>query len=76
MLSLGGVVVTVASTAVLNATTTVVAGAPQNSATGVYLYVLIAGVLFAVATVTAWVLVQKRFAPPQEPGRRGRHARV
>ncbi|TQM43665.1 MFS transporter [Pseudonocardia cypriaca] len=76
MLSLGGVVVTVASTAVLNATATVVDGAPQNSATGVYLYVLIAGVLFALATVTAWVLVRKRFAAGRAPGSRGRHARV
>jgi MFS family permease len=76
MLSVGGVVVTVASTAVLNATATVVDGAPQNSAIGVYLYVLIAGVLFVLATVTATVLARKRFAPRQTPVARGRHARV
>jgi MFS family permease len=60
MLSLGGVVVTVASTAVLNATATVVGGTQQNTATGVYLYVLISGILFAVSTVTAAVLVRSR----------------
>jgi MFS family permease len=76
MLSLGGVVVTVASTAVLNATATEVDGAPRNSATGVYLYVLIAGMLFLLATVTATALVRKRFAPRQTPMKRGRHARV
>jgi MFS family permease len=77
MLSLGGVVVTVASTAVLNATTTsVVGGATQNSATGVYLYVLIAGLLFALATVTATVLARSGFAPRPTPVKRGRHARV
>jgi MFS family permease len=76
MLSLGGVVVTVASTAVLNATATEVAGAPQNSATGVYLYVLIGGILFALATVTATVLVRQRYSPRPTPVKRGRHARV
>jgi MFS family permease len=60
MLSLGGVVVTVASTAVLNATATEVGGTQQNTATGVYLYVLISGILFAVSTVTAAVLVRSR----------------
>jgi MFS family permease len=67
MLAVGGAVVTVAGTAVLNATTTDVAGAPQNSATGVYLYVLIGGILFALATVTATVLARNRFAPRQTP---------
>jgi MFS family permease len=62
MLAIGGVVVSVAGSAVLNATATEVEGAPQNSATGVYLYVLIAGVLFVLAAVMA-VLVRKRFAP-------------
>jgi MFS family permease len=76
MLSVGGVVVTVAGAAVLNATTTEVGGAPQNTATGVYLYVLVAGMLFALAAVTATVLVRKRFAPRQAPVNRGRHARV
>jgi MFS family permease len=76
MLAIGGAVVTVAGTAVLNATTTEVDGAPHNSATGVYLYVLIAGILFALAAVTATVLVRKRFAPRQTPANRGRHARV
>jgi hypothetical protein len=61
---------------VLNATATVVDGAPQNSATGVYLYVLIAGVLFVLAAVTATVLARKRFPPRQTPVNRGRHARV
>jgi hypothetical protein len=50
MLSFGRVVVTVAATAVLNATATAVDGAPQNSATGVYLYVLITGMLFVLST--------------------------
>jgi MFS family permease len=76
MLSIGGVVVTVAATAVLNATTTVVNGTPHNSATGMYLYVLIAGILFVLATVTATTLVRGRFTPPQTPVTRGRHARV
>ena len=76
MLSVGGVVVTVASTVVLNATATVVDGAPRNSATGVYLYVLIAGMLFVLATVTATVLARERFAPRRPPVKRGRHARV
>jgi MFS family permease len=76
MLSVGGVVVTVASTVVLNGTAIVVDGAPQNSATGVYLYVLIAGMLFGLAAVTATALVRKRFVPRQMPVKRGRHARV
>ncbi|WP_255621111.1 MFS transporter [Pseudonocardia sp. DSM 110487] len=76
MLAIGGAVVTVAGTAVLNATTTEVDGAPHNSATGVYLYVLIAGILFALAAVTATVLVRNRSAPRQTPVNRGRHARV
>jgi MFS family permease len=75
MLSVGGVVVTVASTAVLNATATVVDGAPQNSATGVYLYVLISGILFVLAAVTATTLA--RLTPRRAaPVSRGRHARV
>lgn len=76
MLSLGAVVVTVASTAVLNATATVVDGTTRNSATGVHLYVLIAGVLFVLAGATATVLVRKRSAPQRTPGNRGRHARM
>jgi MFS family permease len=76
MLSIGGVVVTVAGAVVLNATTTEVGGAPQNTATGVYLYVLIAGMLFVLAAVTATVLARQRFAPRQTPVKRGHHARV
>ncbi|MHA6631589.1 MFS transporter [Pseudonocardia sichuanensis] len=67
MLAVGGAVVTVAGTAVLNATPTVIDGTPQNSATGMYLYILIAGILFVLSTVTAIVLVRKRFAPRQAP---------
>lgn len=67
MLAVGGAVVNVAGTAVLNATTTEVDGAPQNSAAGVYLYVLMAGILFVIAAVTATVLVRKRFASGQTP---------
>jgi MFS family permease len=76
MLAIGGAVVTVAGTVVLNATATVVGGAPHNSATGVYLYVLIAGILFVLAAVTATVLARERFAPRRTPVNRGRHARV
>ncbi len=74
MLAVGGAVVTVAGTGVLNATTTEVDGAPQNSATGMYLYILMAGILFALATVTATMLTRKRFTPrppPRNGGRRG-----
>jgi formate hydrogenlyase subunit 4 len=61
--------------AVLNATATVVDGAPQNSATGVYLYVLISGILFVLAAVTATTLA--RLTPRRAaPVSRGRHARV
>jgi MFS family permease len=67
MLAVGGAVVTVAGTAALNATTTEVAGAPQHSATGVHLYVLIGGILFALATVTATVLARRRSAPRRTP---------
>jgi MFS family permease len=67
MLALGGVVVSVAGAAVLNATATTVDDAPQNSVTGVYLNILISGILFAFAAVTAAVLARKRFAPPQTP---------
>jgi MFS family permease len=73
MLAVGGAVVTVAGTAVLNATPTVVDGTPQNSATGMYLYILIAGILFVLATATATVLARKRNAP-QTPGRSTREA--
>jgi predicted MFS family arabinose efflux permease len=77
MLSIGGVVVTVAGAVVLNATTiTEVGGTPQNTATGVYLYVLIAGMLFVLAAATATVLARQRIAPRQTPVKRGRHARV
>jgi MFS family permease len=61
MLAVGGAVVTVAGTAVLGATTTEVNGAPQNSATGVYIYVLLSGILFALAAVIAMVLARRRF---------------
>jgi MFS family permease len=75
MLAVGGAVVTVAGTAVLGATTTEVDGAPQNSATGVYLYVLLTGILFALGAVTAAVLARRRFPPRQalrSPGFPGR----
>jgi MFS family permease len=76
MLAVGGAVVTVAGTAVLNATTAEVEGAPHNSATGVYLYVLIAGVLFVLAAVTATVLVRQQFAPRQTPRSAGSSGRA
>jgi MFS family permease len=75
MLAIGGAVVTVAGTAVLGATTTEVDGAPHNSATGMYLYILISGILFVLATVTATVLVRKRFAPRQTPRSAGSSGR-
>ncbi|MBP2367394.1 MFS transporter [Pseudonocardia parietis] len=65
MLAVGGAVVNVAGTAVLNATTTEAEGAPQNSAAGVYLYILMAGILFVTAVVTATVLTRKRPTPRQ-----------
>jgi MFS family permease len=76
MLSVGGVVVTVAGAVVLNATATEVGGAPQNTATGVYLYVLIAGMLFVLAAVTATVLARQQFAPRQTPRSAGSSGRA
>ncbi|OLT05163.1 hypothetical protein BJF90_19685 [Pseudonocardia sp. CNS-004] len=76
MLAVGGAVVSVAGTAVLGATATEVDGAPQNSATGMYLYVLLCGILFALATVTAAVVAGRRFPSRRTPRSAGAPARV
>lgn len=76
MLAVGGAVVTVAGTTVLNATPTVVDGAPHNSATGMYLYILMAGILFVLATATATLLVRKRFTPSETPSGNGPSGRT
>jgi MFS family permease len=63
MLALGSVVVSFAGSEVLNATRiagTYAGGAPVSTATGVYLYVAMAGTLFAIAAVPAIMLVRKR----------------
>jgi MFS family permease len=67
MIAVGGAVVNVAGTAVLNATTTEADGAPQNSAAGVYLYILMAGILFVIAAMAATALTRKRFGSQQPP---------
>ncbi|MHA6622478.1 MFS transporter [Pseudonocardia sp. DLS-67] len=76
MLAVGGAVVTVAGTTVLNATPTVVDGTPHNSATGMYLYILISGILFVLSTATATVLVRRRFTAGQPPRDAGPSSRT
>jgi hypothetical protein len=60
MLAIGSVVLNVAGGAVLKATATVGDGVPANSATGVHLYVLMAGCTFITATALAIILVRRR----------------
>lgn len=65
MLALGSVVVNVAGGEVLKATPVPGAladGAPVSTATGVHLYVLMAGVLFVLAAVPAFMLARNRRA--------------
>ncbi len=67
VLALGSVVVNVAGGEVLKATpvpSTFADGAPVSTATGVHLYVLMAGVLFASAAVPAFILARNRRAAP------------
>ncbi len=68
--ALGGVVVNVVGGEVLKATQvpgTFAGGVPVSTATGVHLYVLMAGVLFVLAAVPAVMLTRnRRAAPPPE----------
>jgi MFS family permease len=70
VLALGSVVVNVAGGEVLKATQvpgTFADGAPVSTATGVHLYVLMAGALFVLAAVPAITLTRnRRTAPPAE----------
>jgi MFS family permease len=72
VLALGSVVVNVAGGEVLKATHvrgTFADGAPVSSATGVHLYVLMAGVLFVLAAVPAITLTRNpRGTPPDDTG--------
>jgi hypothetical protein len=71
VLALGSVVFNVAGGEVLKANQvagTFTDGAPVSTATGVHLYVLIAGVLFVLAAVPAIMLARKRPAAPAVPG--------
>ncbi|QLH26821.1 MFS transporter [Streptomyces sp. Rer75] len=71
VLALGSVVFNIAGGEVLKATLipgTFADGAPVSTATGVYLYVVMAGVLFALAAVPAIMLTRNRPAAPAVPG--------
>ncbi|ONK15223.1 MFS transporter [Streptomyces sp. MP131-18] len=71
VLALGSVVFSFAGGEVLKATLipgTFADGAPVSTATGVYLYVVMAGVLFALAAVPAIMLARNRSAAPAVPG--------
>ncbi|WP_421106216.1 MFS transporter [Streptomyces sp. NEAU-S77] len=71
VLALGSVVFNIAGGEVLKATLipgTFADGAPVSTATGVYLYVAMAGVLFALAAVPAIMLTRNRPAAPAVPG--------
>ncbi|MDT0444871.1 MFS transporter [Streptomyces johnsoniae] len=71
VLALGSVVFSFAGGEVLKATLipgTFADGAPVSTATGVYLYVVMAGVLFALAAVPAIMLARNRSAAPAAPG--------
>ncbi|MDT0317769.1 MFS transporter [Streptomyces millisiae] len=71
VLALGSVVVNIAGGEVLKATIvpgTFADGAPVSTATGVYLYVAMAGVLFTLAAVPATLLARGRPAAPAGPG--------
>jgi MFS family permease len=68
VMALGSVVFNFAGGAVLEATRipgTSTDGAPVSTATGVYLYVAMAGVLFVLAAVPAIMLVRNRTATPK-----------
>ncbi|WP_245720450.1 MFS transporter [Nocardia uniformis] len=67
VLALGSVIVNVAGGEVLKANRTIADGTPMSTATGVHLYVLMAGVLFIVAAVPAITLMRNRpVTPPPE----------
>jgi MFS family permease len=71
VLALGSVVFNFAGGEVLKATLvpgTFADGAPVSTATGVYLYVAMAGVLFVLAAVPAIMLARNRPAAPAVPG--------
>jgi len=71
VIALGSVVFNVAGGEVLKATQipgNFAGGAPVSTATGVYLYVAIAGVLFVLAAVPAMMLARNRPAAPATPG--------
>ncbi|WP_328371431.1 MFS transporter [Streptomyces sp. NBC_00457] len=71
VLALGSVVFNIAGGEVLRATRTAATsadGALVSTATGVYLYVAMAGVLFVLAAVPAIMLVRNRPAAPAVPG--------
>ncbi len=71
VLALGSVVFNFAGGEVLKATPvpgSSADGAPVSTATGVYLYVTMAGVLFVLAAVPAIMLVRNRPAAPAVPG--------
>ncbi len=77
VLALGSVVVNFAGGEVLKATRipgTLADGAPVSTATGVHLYVTMAGVLFALAAVPAIILVRNRSAAPATPRQPRSHA--
>ncbi|ODQ96393.1 MFS transporter [Mycolicibacterium holsaticum] len=70
-LAVGSVVVNVAGGEVLKATqvpSALADGAQVSTATGVHLYVLMAGALFALAAVPAITLTRNRPAAPPAPG--------
>lgn len=71
VLALGSVIINVAGAEVLKATQlprNFADGGPVTTATGVYLYVAMAGVLFVLAAVPAIMLARKRSAAPAVPG--------
>jgi MFS family permease len=71
VLALGSVVFNVAGGEVLKATQvpgTFADGAPASTATGVYLYVAMAGALFVLAAVPAITLARNPPAAPAAPG--------
>ncbi len=74
VLALGSVVFTFAGGEVLKATHVSgisADGAPVSTATGVYVYVALAGVLFVLAAVPAIMLVRSRPAAPAAPAASG-----
>ena len=71
VLALGSVVFNIAGGEVLKATLipdTFADGAPVSTATGVYVYVAMAGALFVLAAVPAIMLARNRSAAPIVPG--------